>query len=94
MTEQDWFVTNDGQCQAWEVISQGEELTQPYRIYRFLTDLEDVLAQITDDQSRLQAICPLRKLLTLSCMVKPTTPRGLNLTRFTALRKTFKLLLP
>lgn len=73
MTEQDWFVTNDGQCKAWEVISQGEELTQPYRLYRFLTDLEDVLAQITDDELRLQAICPLvRKLLISSAWLQIT----------------------
>jgi len=39
-------------------------LTHPYRLYRFLTDLEDVLEQISDDSLRLQAICPLvRRLL-------------------------------
>jgi predicted metal-dependent enzyme (double-stranded beta helix superfamily) len=67
MAEQDWFVTNEGQCQAWEVANQAEELTQPYRLYRFLTELEDVLNCMTDDQLRLQAICPLvRRLLTSS----------------------------
>jgi predicted metal-dependent enzyme (double-stranded beta helix superfamily) len=65
MTKQDWFVTNEGQCHPLEVVSQAEELTRPYRLYRFLSELEDVLDRITDDQQRLQAICPLvRKLLT------------------------------
>ncbi len=67
MTEQNWFVTNEGQCKAWEVISQPENLPQPYRLYRFLTDLEDILTTISADQLRLQSICPLvRKLLTSS----------------------------
>jgi predicted metal-dependent enzyme (double-stranded beta helix superfamily) len=39
----------------------------PYRLYRFLTDLEDVLANISRDRDRLQAICPLvQRLLTSS----------------------------
>ncbi|MBD2329305.1 cupin [Alkalinema sp. FACHB-956] len=63
MTEQDWFVTNEGQCEAWDVISQSETLPQPYRLYRFLTDLEDILATVSDDRLRLQAICPLVRTL-------------------------------
>ena len=43
MTEKDWLVTNDGQCNIFEATSQIEDLTHPYRLYRFLTDLEDVL---------------------------------------------------
>ncbi|WP_445246955.1 cupin [Microcoleus sp. OTE_8_concoct_300] len=64
MTGKDWLVTNDGQCHVCEATSQIEDLTHPYRLYRFLTDLEDVLEQISDDYLRLQAICPLvRRLL-------------------------------
>jgi predicted metal-dependent enzyme (double-stranded beta helix superfamily) len=67
MTEQDWFVANNGQCEAWKVVSQADELTQPYRLYRFLTEIEDILESIADDRLRLQAICPLvRKLLASS----------------------------
>ncbi|MGG6263688.1 cupin [Leptolyngbya sp. AN03gr2] len=65
MTGQNWFVTDEGQCQAWQV-DQAEELIQPYRLYRFLTELEDVLNRITDDQLRLQAICPLVRQLLMS----------------------------
>lgn len=67
MTEQTWFVSNEGQCQLWEVESSAAELPEPYRLYRFLTDLEDVVNRIADDRLRLQAICPLvRQLLTSS----------------------------
>ena len=67
MIGKDWFATDDGRCNASEVVSQAEELTDPYRLYRFLTDLEDVLNRIEDDRLRLQAICPLvRQLLTSS----------------------------
>jgi predicted metal-dependent enzyme (double-stranded beta helix superfamily) len=64
MIGKDWFVTDDGQCNICETATQTEELNQPYRLYRFLTDLEDILEQIEDDRLRLQAICPIvRKLL-------------------------------
>ena len=64
MIGQDWYVTNDGWCNAGKMVSQAEALTRPYRLYRFLTDLEDVLERLTDDQLRLQAIAPLvRQLL-------------------------------
>ncbi len=73
MIGKDWFATNDGRCNASEVVSQAEELTDPYRLYRFLTDLEDVLNRIEDDRLRLQAICPLvRKLLTSSSWLQIT----------------------
>jgi predicted metal-dependent enzyme (double-stranded beta helix superfamily) len=73
MIGKDWFATDDGRCNASEVVSQAEELTDPYRLYRFLTDLEDVLNRIEDDRLRLQAICPLvRKLLTSSSWLQIT----------------------
>jgi predicted metal-dependent enzyme (double-stranded beta helix superfamily) len=63
MTGKDWFITNEGECLACEA-DRTEELSRPYRLYRFLTDLEDILDRITDDCLRLQAIRPLvRKLL-------------------------------
>jgi len=64
MIGHDWLVADDGQCKALEGFSQPKELVEPYRLYRFLTDLEDVLNQVPDDQLRLQAIVPLvRQLL-------------------------------
>lgn len=73
MIGKDWFATDDGRCNASEVVSQAEELTEPYRLYRFLTDLEDVLNRIEDDRLRLQAICPLvRQLLASSSWLQIT----------------------
>jgi predicted metal-dependent enzyme (double-stranded beta helix superfamily) len=74
MTGKDWFANNDGQCLACEVSHQTEELSHPYRLYRFLTDLEDILDRISDDRLRLQAIRPLvRKLLTSSSWLQIPT---------------------
>jgi predicted metal-dependent enzyme (double-stranded beta helix superfamily) len=67
MTGQDWLVTNDGQCLEFEVVHQEENLVHPYRLYRFLTDLEDILERVDDEQIRLSLICPLvRHLLNSS----------------------------
>jgi len=70
MTNQDWLVTNESQCIPLTVVSQDlqeDSRTQPYRLYRFLTDVEDILCQETDDLLRLAKICPLvRRLLNSS----------------------------
>jgi predicted metal-dependent enzyme (double-stranded beta helix superfamily) len=67
MVGQDWFGSNEGQCLKAEVVYQDEELLRPYRLYRFLTDLEDILERVKDDQVRLTLICPLvRRLLNSS----------------------------
>ncbi|MCY7331296.1 MAG: hypothetical protein LH649_01265 [Pseudanabaena sp. CAN_BIN31] len=70
MTNQDWLVTNESQCIPLTVVSQDlqeDSCTQPYRLYRFLTDVEDILWQKTDDRLRLAKICPLvRRLLNSS----------------------------
>jgi len=67
MASRDWLVTGDGQCEACGSASDYELPTSPYRLYRFLTDLEDILQNLIDDRSRLQAIRPLvRRLLTSS----------------------------
>jgi predicted metal-dependent enzyme (double-stranded beta helix superfamily) len=68
MVSQDWLVTDDGKCEAWQELADNLELsTNQYRLYRFLTDLEDILHKFQSDRHRLQAICPLvRRLLTSS----------------------------
>jgi predicted metal-dependent enzyme (double-stranded beta helix superfamily) len=59
MAGQDWLVTNEGQCVAVPSLPPVQKLPQTYRLYRFLTDLEDILAQVVDDRSRLELIRPL-----------------------------------
>jgi predicted metal-dependent enzyme (double-stranded beta helix superfamily) len=67
MTAQDYWVGENGQCVPWDLSAQEATLAQPYRLYRFLTDLEDILEQEPDDQRRLRLICPLvRRLLNSS----------------------------
>lgn len=74
MLSQNWLVTGDGQCEAWEESADRLELSiGQYRLYRFLTDLEDILHKLKSDATgdrsrhRLQEICPLvRRLLTSS----------------------------
>jgi len=65
---QDWLVTNESQCIPLTVVSQDlQEDSQPYRLYRFLTDVEDIIWEEQDDRLRLQKICPLvRRLLNSS----------------------------
>jgi predicted metal-dependent enzyme (double-stranded beta helix superfamily) len=67
MTAQDYWVGENGQCVPWDLSAQEATLAQPYRLYRFLSDLEDILEQEPDDQHRLRLICPLvRRLLNSS----------------------------
>jgi predicted metal-dependent enzyme (double-stranded beta helix superfamily) len=56
MTGQDWFVSNQGQCLETEKGQPGE--ARPYRLYRFLADLDDVLAK-GDEGQQLQVIAAL-----------------------------------
>jgi predicted metal-dependent enzyme (double-stranded beta helix superfamily) len=65
MSAKDWFATNTGQLELWELEPPTQDdYSTPYRLYRFLTELEDTLAAIEDDQLRLRAIYPLvRRLL-------------------------------
>lgn len=68
MLTQDWLVTDDGKCEYLQASAENLELfTGQYRLYRFLTDLENILHNLKSDSQRLQAICPLvRQLLTSS----------------------------
>lgn len=58
-----WLVTDDGSCTSFGTI-ETEPPKRTYRMYRFLTEMEDVLDRESDDAKRVQAIIPLvRKLL-------------------------------
>ncbi|MEB3337073.1 MAG: cupin [Leptolyngbyaceae bacterium] len=64
MKSQDWLLTAAGHCQSWDFPEPDELSDSPYRLYRFLTEVEDLLNQVSDDQERLYGICPLvRRLL-------------------------------
>ena len=63
---QDWLVNNDSSIE--EYYPPELRLTvDPYRLFRFLTDLEDILLKYEEDRDRLKDIAPLvRQLLTSS----------------------------
>lgn len=63
---QDWLVQADGRCTALDLPDLAIP-EMPYRLYRFLTDVEDILAAEPDDVRRIEAIAPrVRKLLNSS----------------------------
>jgi predicted metal-dependent enzyme (double-stranded beta helix superfamily) len=64
MSDRDWLVTDEGRCVP--LLSESSEVdeAQPYRLYRFLTDVEDIVNREPDNRRRLEQICPLvRRLL-------------------------------
>lgn len=66
MENQTWLVTDDAELQPLET-QEVEDSARTYRLYRFLTELEDILDRTEDDSERLAAIAPnVRKLLTSS----------------------------
>ena len=64
LTNQDWLITDAGEAINCTNAIQEDFVEQSYRLYRFLTDLEDILTNVEDDRDRLKAIRPfVRKLL-------------------------------
>ena len=64
MTNRDWLITEPGEAINCANAIQEDFTEQSYRLYRFLTDLEDILTTIEGDRLRLDAIRPLvRQLL-------------------------------
>lgn len=69
MSDRNLLVTNEGQCvplagRSASIATQTDWSHKPYRLHRFLTDIENILDQESDDRVRLQKICPLvRRLL-------------------------------
>lgn len=67
MESRDWLVSDSGQCQACLFLNDCEWPTNTYRLYRFLTEVENIVIEIQEDRRRLHAIRPLvRRLLTSS----------------------------
>ena len=63
---ENWIVGNNSVPEAYYP-PETPLSADPYRLFRFLTDLEDIVINIPDDCERLKAIAPLvRNLLTSS----------------------------
>lgn len=71
MKGRDWLLTGDGQYQACKAVRAWDLLRENYRVYRFLTEVEDVLNNVDDESSRLPEIRMLvRRLIVNSYWVR------------------------
>ncbi|MBW4586742.1 cupin [Aetokthonos hydrillicola Thurmond2011] len=66
MKGRDWLATGDGQYQACASVRVWDLLRENYRLYRFLTEMEDVLNDVEDESSRLPEIRMLVRRLILN----------------------------
>ncbi|AFZ55699.1 cupin [Anabaena cylindrica FACHB-243] len=71
MQGKDWFVAGDGQHQACKSARTWDLLRDNYRLYRFLTEVEDVLNNVEDESTCLPEIRMLvRRLIVNSYWVQ------------------------
>lgn len=71
MKNKDLLVTGDGQCQICPSVSEWKLLRENYRLYRFLTEVEDILNQAENEYSCLPDLRRLvRQLITNSYWVQ------------------------
>ena len=71
MKGKDWLLTGDGQYQACKSVRAWDLLRENYRLYRFLTEVEDVLNSVDDQASRLPELQMLvRRLIVNSYWVQ------------------------
>ncbi len=67
MESRDWLVTDNGECQACILSRDVKWPANTYRLYRFLTDIEDIILTVKENRRRLEMIRPLiRRLVTSS----------------------------
>ena len=67
----DWLVTGDGEYQPCKSVRAWDLLRDNYRLYRFLTEIEDVLNGVEDESSCLPKIRMLvRRLIVNSYWVQ------------------------
>ncbi|MEL6462696.1 MAG: cupin [Cyanobacteria bacterium J06621_15] len=81
MEGKDWLVTSDGKYQACKSPRAWDLITENYRLYRFLTELEDILKKELEETNCLAEIRQLvRKLLINSYWIKTQHPEPDNKT--------------
>ncbi|MFN7347620.1 MAG: cupin, partial [Dolichospermum sp.] len=56
MQGKDWFVTANGEYQICKSARSWDLLQDNYRLYRFLTEVEDVLNHVEEESTQLPAI--------------------------------------
>ncbi len=71
MKGRDWLVTGDGEYQVCKSVRAWDLLQENYRLYRFLTEVEDVLNNAEDESNKLPEIRMLvRRLMVNSYWVQ------------------------
>ncbi|MEM8807999.1 MAG: cupin [Cyanobacteria bacterium P01_G01_bin.38] len=65
MPNHNWIVTDNGHCDTFGS-AEVEMPSRTYRLYRFLSDLEDILEAEADDHQRILRITPLVRQLLIS----------------------------
>jgi predicted metal-dependent enzyme (double-stranded beta helix superfamily) len=72
----DWLVTADGVCRLCKSVREWDLLAEEYRLYRFLTEVEDNLrlttAEARDEESCLSGLRMLVRKLILNCYTVKT----------------------
>jgi predicted metal-dependent enzyme (double-stranded beta helix superfamily) len=89
MSNRNWLVTNDGNCLSCGSFRDWDLLRNEYRLYRFLTEIEDVIKiadqQKTVEENFLPAILRLVRILLLnshwiqSCVPEPDFKTGTSI---------------
>lgn len=66
MAERDWLVTGTGNYQVCESVRSWNLLRENYRLYRFLTEVEDILNHVEDESIRLPELRMLVRRLIIN----------------------------
>jgi predicted metal-dependent enzyme (double-stranded beta helix superfamily) len=66
MQGNDWFIAENGQYQICKSAREWDLLRDNYRLYRFLTEVEDVLKNVEDESTRLPDIRMLVRRLIIN----------------------------
>jgi predicted metal-dependent enzyme (double-stranded beta helix superfamily) len=75
MQGKDWFISGNGKPQLCKSSREWDLLRDNYRLYRFLTEVEDVLNNVEDETKYLPELRKLvRRLIINSYWVKTQTP--------------------
>lgn len=79
MKTADWLVKEDGVCMLCKSVREWDLLAEEYRLYRFLTEVEDITrlaaAEGIDEESSLSGLRMLVRKLVLNCYtVKNSLP--------------------
>ena len=80
MKTADWLVKEDGVCLLCKSVREWDLLAEEYRLYRFLTEVEDIIrlaaAEGIDEESSLSGLRMLVRKLILNCYtVKTRLPK-------------------